>query len=360
MRPGGGLGVVLHREAEDPSGLVAQLQTLDDVVVETHVADPGEAVGRTRLALERRVDGEAVVVSGDLDPPRGQVHHRLVEAAVPVRQFVGAEAQGPAEQLVAEADAEERDTGRQRRLDQVDRPVGRPGVAGAVGEEHPVRFQGQHLVDRCGRRHHVHLDAPLGHPVWRHRLDAEVDRHHPEAGLAGGGDDVGLPGGDLVGQEGAGHLRLGPDPFQQGGRVGLDAGHADPHRPALAQVTGDGPSVHLAHADHVLGLQLLVEGTTGPPARRDAGGVADHVAGHPDPARLVVLVIPAGVADVRRGGHHDLAVVAGIGECLLVARHPGGEHRLAEGLAHRSERPAAERAAVLQNEQSGWAGRGRD
>ena len=279
---------------------------------------------------------------------------------MPVRQFVGAEAQGPAEQLVAEADAEERDPGRQRRLDQVDRPVGRPGVAGAVGEEHPVRFQGQHLVDRRGRRHHVHLDAPLGHPVWRHRLDAEVDRHHPEAGLAGGGDGVGLPGGDLVGQEGAGHLRLGPDPFQQGGRVGLDAGHADPHRPALAQVTGDGPGVHLAHADHVLGLQLLVQRTTGPPARRDPGGVADHVAGDPDPARLVVLVVPAGVADVRRGGHHDLAVVAGVGERLLVTRHPGGEHRLAEGLPHRSERPAAERAAVLQNEQSRWTGRGRN
>ena len=53
---------------------------------------------------------------------------------------------------------------------------------------------------------------------------------------------------------------------------------------------------------------------------------------------LVVLVVDAGVADVRRGHDDDLAVVAGVGERLLVAGHPGGEHRLADGLAHRRRR----------------------
>ena len=86
------------------------------------------------------------------------------------------------------------------------------------------------------------------------------------------------------------------------------------------------------------------------------GGIADHVAGHPDPARLVVLVVPAGVADVRRGGDHHLPVVAGVGQRLLVARHRRGEDRLTEGLPDRTEGPAAEGSAVLEHQKSRRAG----
>ena len=39
---------------------------------------------------------------------------------------------------------------------------------------------------------------------------------------------------------------------------------------------------------------------------------------------------PAGVADLRRGGDHHLPAVGRVGQGLLVAGHPGGEHRLAE------------------------------
>src|SRR5918911_1308338 len=68
--------------------------------------------------------------------------------------------------------------------------------------------------------------------------------------------------------------------------------------------------------------------TYGPP-----GGVAHRVPGDLDAARLVVLVVPAGVADLRGGLHDDLAVVGRVGERLLVAGHAGGEHRLAQALA---------------------------
>ena len=84
---------------------------------------------------------------------------------------------------------------------------------------------------------------------------------------------------------------------------------------------------------------------------RHPGGVADDVAGDPDPARLGVLVVDAGVADVRRGHHHDLAVVGRVGQRLLVAGHAGGEDRLAEGLALGAVGLAAEGAAVLEDEQ---------
>ena len=81
-----------------------------------------------------------------------------------------------------------------------------------------------------------------------------------------------------------------------------------------------------------------------------AGGVADDVAGHPDPRGLGVLVVHAGVADVRGGHHHDLAVVRRVGQRLLVAGHAGREDRLAEGLARGAVGVAAEGAAVLEDE----------
>ena len=98
-------------------------------------------------------------------------------------------------------------------------------------------------------------------------------------------------------------------------------------------------------------LQLVVERARGPPVRRHPGRVADDVPGDPDPLRLVVLVVHPGVADVRRGLGDDLPVVRRVGQRLLVAGHPGGEHRLAEGLAGRPVRRTGERPAVLQDQQ---------
>src|SRR3954462_1568820 len=78
VRSGGGLGVVLDGEALEPPGVVAQLETLHDVVVEAYVTDARLAVGGRGAALQGCVDREAVVVRGDLDLPGGAVHHRLV------------------------------------------------------------------------------------------------------------------------------------------------------------------------------------------------------------------------------------------------------------------------------------------
>jgi len=54
--------------------------------------------------------GETVIVAGDVDPPGRQVQHRLVDAAMAVAEFVGAQAKRQGEDLAAQADAEHRDT----------------------------------------------------------------------------------------------------------------------------------------------------------------------------------------------------------------------------------------------------------
>ena len=98
--------------------------------------------------------------------------------------------------------------------------------------------------------------------------------------------------------------------------------------------------------------QLVVQDAPGPPGRRPPGRVAHHVAGDLHPAGLRVLVVDPGVADVRRGHHHDLPVVRRVGQRLLVAGHPGGEDGLADRLPHRAVRLAAERPPVLQHERT--------
>src|SRR4051812_24508515 len=103
VRPRCRLRVVLHGEGRR----VETPQTLDHVVVETHVADLDGPEPRLDPALPGRVDREAVVVAGDLDLAGGAVEDRLVDAAVAVAELVGAEAQRAAEDLAAEADPEQ-------------------------------------------------------------------------------------------------------------------------------------------------------------------------------------------------------------------------------------------------------------
>jgi hypothetical protein len=105
--------VVLDRERlERTPG--ERSSTLDDVVVEADVVTVATPYGGLGGRVERCVDGEPVVVRGHLDLAGGAVHDRLVDAAVAVLELVGAEAEGPAEQLVAEADPEVRQSRAQR------------------------------------------------------------------------------------------------------------------------------------------------------------------------------------------------------------------------------------------------------
>ena len=99
---GGRLGVVLHTERRDVEGA----ESLDDVVVQADVADldPAVAVRAVDDGVQRRVHGEAVVLRRDLDPAGGLVEDGLVDTAVAERQLVGAEAEGTAEDLVANRD----------------------------------------------------------------------------------------------------------------------------------------------------------------------------------------------------------------------------------------------------------------
>src|SRR5690606_30767751 len=109
-------------------------------------------------------------------------------------------------------------------------------------------------------------------------------------------------------------------------RVGFHGADGGAHHTLVAQVAGARPGAGEGDADDSLAAQFLFEGALGPPVRDDAGGFADDVSGHPDPVGFGVVVVDPRVADVRCGHHHDLAVVGGVGEDLLVSGHSGVEH----------------------------------
>src|SRR2546425_669499 len=96
----------------------------------------------------RGVDGEAVILRRDLDPAGREVLHRMVRAVVTERQLVGPAAGGEAQDLVAEANAEDRQAAQQR-ADRVDEVGDRFGVPGTVGQKYPVGLELPQRLGRC-------------------------------------------------------------------------------------------------------------------------------------------------------------------------------------------------------------------
>ena len=144
------LGVVLDAGARH----VAQHESLDGAVVEVHVRQLGGAeVGLPpqRLVAGDRVlapgpdDGEAVVLGGDLDLAGREVLDGMVGTAVAERELEGLEPDRPAQQLVAEADAEHRHLADQL-AHVADDVVERGRVARAVGEEDGVGLRREHVL----------------------------------------------------------------------------------------------------------------------------------------------------------------------------------------------------------------------
>ena len=102
VRAGGGFGVVLDAENRKP--LVPH--ALESLVIEIDVAELDVAGKRGRI------DREAVVLGGDLDPAGSLVTHRVIGASMAELELEGLAAEGLAQKLVSQADAEDRDTAR--------------------------------------------------------------------------------------------------------------------------------------------------------------------------------------------------------------------------------------------------------
>ena len=139
---GAGFGVILHAEQRQ----IAVAQAFECLVVQVHVRE-------FDFGLRQRVgiDGEVVVVGGDLDLAGVELFDGMIAAVVSEFQLEGFAAQSDAGQLVAETDAED-GLASHKAADVVHGIRARLGIARAVREKDTVWFEREDVFGRSLRR----------------------------------------------------------------------------------------------------------------------------------------------------------------------------------------------------------------
>ena len=294
VRPGRGLRVVLHGEGRGLQGP----EPLDHPVVEVHVR---------RLGVRNGAGGNGVVVvlARDLDHAGLEALHRVVGAVVTEGQLVGRAAQCGGEDLVPEADAEDRDLPHQ--IGHGGGGAGQRGrVARAVGEEDAVGLEGHDVGGGGARRHH--RDGAHGGEQGDHGgLDAEVVGDDAQAAPRP------LPCPRVDGRDIGGHARdqvhaVGrPGRCSGGAQLGLGcAAEGAGHRTGVADVAGQAAGVDAGQGGHPVPAQEGLEALRRAPVRRLPRQIAHH---DPPAVRgrgLVVGGVRPVVADVRAGERDHL------------------------------------------------------
>nr|GEU28458.1 hypothetical protein [Tanacetum cinerariifolium] len=361
-RAGRGFRVALEAERRR----IGALETLQRTVEQRHVGHA--AVGRQGV----RVHGKAVVLGRDQHLFAVQVLHRVVGAVVAELHFQGGRARRQAQDLVAEANAEQRHFFCHQLARGGNRVIARLRVTRTVGQEHAVRVQRQHVGGRRLRRHHGDLAAARGEHAQDVALDAVVERHHVEF-LVGGGqlavalaqrpfgvDEFvrGLHRHDLR-QVHAVQARERTGQVQRLRRRRLIAlrAHQDGAglRALFAQDAGQLAGIDTGDGDDVLGLQVVGQRLGGAEIRCQQRQVADDQTGGVDFGGLDVFGIDAVVADVRIRQGDDLAAVGWIGKDLLVTGHGSIENHFPGGVTGSADRKTFEDGSVSEG-QDGWNG----
>ncbi len=291
----------------------------------------------------------------------------MVGAAMALVHLRRARADGEAEQLVAEADAEQRLARLQQLADHRHRIVaGRRRIAGAVGEEDAVGLVRHHLLEAGGGGEHGHPRAGIGEVAEDVALGAVIDR-----------DDVRAPRlppprpiafAELPEAAGpAVHLSAGTSlarsmPSSPGqARAFLSSASMSNSPFALCAITPLGaPSMRILRvsarvstpARPIRPFERIH--SSKPLAARKLLGCGDvlahHAAERPGIVRLQILIIGADIADMREGEGDDLRGVGGIGHHLLIAGHRGVEADLADRLALGAEAAAPDDRPVGQDQ----------
>ena len=139
VRAGRRFGMILHAEHR----LAAMPEAFQRLIVQIDVREI-HFVQVQRIRIHR----EAVIVRRDLHLLGHVVQHRMIRAAVPELELVGLAAERQAENLMAQADAEDRFLADQF-ADLLRLELERLGIARPVREKHAVRLERQHVFGRC-------------------------------------------------------------------------------------------------------------------------------------------------------------------------------------------------------------------
>ena len=195
---------------------------------------------------------------------------------------------------------------------------------------------------------HLDVAATVHQAAHDALLDTQVEQRHTV--LPSFACLTGLRHTDLAGQLHALHRRhiceLGLE-FLDGRAV---AGHHGVHGAILANVRHQGARVHIPNAHDFISLQIVLKGAIAAWTACNGREVAHHHARHARSRRLGFVLVHTVVADVGRGHHHNLTMVTGICEDLLVAIHPRVEGDFTKTCPTASRRFALKYGAVCQDE----------
>ena len=361
VRAGAGLRVTLEAE----SVLVGTLDALQGAIEQRLVDRPHIA---RQAAL---VHGETVVLTGDHHHARVEILYRVVGTVVAVPHFQGLGAGGQRQQLVTEADAEHRNISLEDFLDRLDRVVARLRIARAIGEEHAIGIQRQHVTGRSLCRYHGQTAAASDQHAQDVQLDAVVVGNDVVRQI-GSGDFrmtvafqiphagapfVRLVAGDFLGQVHA--LEAGEAARQfQGllfGNVVTDQ-DAAVLRAFLTQDSGQATGIDAGDGDGTVLFQVLIERLLVTPVAGNQRQIANDQASSPDAVGLGIFRRGAGIADVRVSQGNDLLGIGWIGKDFLIAGHGGVEHHLSDRLAIGPDGIAAKNAAVSKGQNGRFGG----
>ena len=269
----------------------------------------------------------------------------MVDTAVAVLELGGLGVDGQRQQLVAEADAEDRHIGLQQLLEVRDDLDVLRRVAGAVGQHHAVVLAD--YVLRLGvRRNNRDLTAALAQLALDVVLYAVVEQRDAVLGFAlSRVNDVLVAGNGLDRILDNVSLHLLDGLLVRLKALGVDDAV---HDALAAQLAGQTAGVDAGEADNLLRLEVLVERYLAAPVGRIFAHLAHDEAGDPALARLVVVKVDAVVADERVGHGNDLTVVGRVGQDLLIAGHAGVEYDLADALSLVADCGTLEQSAVRQ------------
>src|ERR1700722_20643351 len=156
--------MILHAEKRER----AVAHAFVGVVVQIDVRD-FDIARRERVGI----DAEAVVLGGDFDLLRAQIFHRMVRTVMAEFQLERVAAQREAAQLMAEADAENRDSAGELAniLDGVGDGL---GIAGTVRKKNTVRLQREDVFGGGSCRDDGHIAAMVDEKPEDVLLDAVV------------------------------------------------------------------------------------------------------------------------------------------------------------------------------------------
>lgn len=249
--------MILHRERRqplDPEPFIGSVEQRDVGL------DHGR---RQRLTI----DGETVILAGDLHLSRLQVLNRMIGTPMAHVQLIGPRAQGQRQQLMAETDAEHWQPSIQKAPNDGHRvDTGRRGITRTIGKEYAIRGVPQDVGQGCRSGNDSNPTASADEAAQDVLLRTIIDGHHmiTRRGQLGGWPAncpwpirpcVRLLAGNLLSEVHS--FQTGPTGRHEGERGDVDrlAGDVDEGAArcaAVADATRQAPCVNVGNGDKIV------------------------------------------------------------------------------------------------------------